>query len=148
MNRRNFLRLMSGAGTVAALPPSMVWPFRKIFLPPAPKIFNWELLVSRDAGEDEVYFLHPDQARALVQVMSGSHVFDYVPDSSTHNYLNLSRSSYPGKLGTAIVTDVNHEKGIVTYANQKPWPLFKNQVTEKMIDDTVADYYTRKALHV
>ena len=35
MERRCFLRLIAGAGLASALPPSMVFPFRKIFLPPA-----------------------------------------------------------------------------------------------------------------
>ena len=33
MNRRGFLRAMFGTGAVAAIAPSQVWPFRKIFLP-------------------------------------------------------------------------------------------------------------------
>lgn len=37
MNRRNFMRTLLGVASATALP-SEVWPFRKIFLPPAPSI--------------------------------------------------------------------------------------------------------------
>lgn len=37
MERRHFLRAMLGVAAATALP-SEIWPFRKIFLPPAPKI--------------------------------------------------------------------------------------------------------------
>lgn len=38
MNRRDFLRIAIGAGAIAAVPPSMIWPFKKIFIPLAPKL--------------------------------------------------------------------------------------------------------------
>lgn len=38
MNRRDFLRIAIGTGVIAAVPPSMIWPFKKIFIPLAPKL--------------------------------------------------------------------------------------------------------------
>lgn len=43
MNRRGFFKLALGAGSAAVVnqvAPSLVWPFRKIFLPPAPQPYQ------------------------------------------------------------------------------------------------------------
>jgi len=42
VDRRNFMRVMLGVAAATALP-SEVWPFRKIFLPPAPTIYHGDL---------------------------------------------------------------------------------------------------------
>lgn len=41
MNRRGFISALVGVVAVEAIPPSQVWPFRKIFVPPSPRIFEW-----------------------------------------------------------------------------------------------------------
>lgn len=43
MDRRNFLRSMLGVAAATALP-SEVWPFKKIFLPMAPRITRVDML--------------------------------------------------------------------------------------------------------
>lgn len=43
MNRRNFVRSILGVAAATALP-SEVWPFKKIFLPPAPMITRMDML--------------------------------------------------------------------------------------------------------
>lgn len=41
MNRRNFLRLSSGLIVASQIPPSLLWPHRKIFLPPVVAGVPW-----------------------------------------------------------------------------------------------------------
>lgn len=57
MNRRNFFRLLAGAGATAAIPPSMVWPFRKIFLPPTLTPFEYGIFPWVDDGLNEFFGL-------------------------------------------------------------------------------------------
>lgn len=46
LSRRDLLRTMLGLARVAALPLSMVWPFRKIFLPSEPTIIIPEIIIN------------------------------------------------------------------------------------------------------
>jgi hypothetical protein len=40
MNRRNFLRLSSGLIVASQVAPSLIWPFRKFFIPPPMKQYG------------------------------------------------------------------------------------------------------------
>ena len=53
MDRRNFLRSMLGVAAATALP-SEVWPFRKIFLPPAPMITRVDVLDLNYWGQNQI----------------------------------------------------------------------------------------------
>jgi hypothetical protein len=60
MNRRRFLRTMIGT----AVAPSLVWPFRKIFLPPAR---YWE----------GTSILRPDLFHGIPEYYEGVHLYDF-----------------------------------------------------------------------
>lgn len=47
MNRRRFLSLITTAAPAVVLPPSMVWPFRKIFLPPTLRVLSLQEVVDK-----------------------------------------------------------------------------------------------------
>lgn len=94
MNRRRFLNLIAGAGTAAALPPSMVWPFRKIFLPSQPKIIT---------AQD--FAFTPDK---------GITYFCIEPPPSYHDFFGLKRIPYPGQLIHEVV-DIDHENKVITF---------------------------------
>lgn len=72
MNRRSFLRTFIGGTTIAAVAPSMVWPFRKIFLPAQPtkeffKLDDFNYLAWD--SKYEVWYLNPEQAKAIEEIM-------------------------------------------------------------------------------
>lgn len=75
MNRRNFLRSMLGVAAATALP-SEIWPFRKIFVLPAPAMW-----IGIDPG---------------VLTVQGLEDLLYRP-----NVFGLMRSKYPGRLTAA-----------------------------------------------
>jgi hypothetical protein len=70
MNRRLFLGTLFGAAAAQLVPPSQVWPFRKIYTPPVLTEFH------RTPYGIGVYYALPPEP----------------------NWINLSRSPYPGKL--------------------------------------------------
>lgn len=82
MERRNFLRSILGVAAATALP-SEVWPFRKIFLPTAPKITRIDMLDLNHWGEG--YF----PAMALYSMF----YYDNHPLSR-----KLTRIEYPGRI--------------------------------------------------
>lgn len=106
MNRRRFLSLMTGAGTAAALPPSMVWPFRKIFLPPAPRIVPLQEVI--------------DEARHIidrdVSLVVGHNQFQ-VGDMVYLVYNN--RQWLPPKPSMPLkITAVDQEERIITFGDR------------------------------
>jgi hypothetical protein len=79
MDRRNFLRSMLGVAAATALP-SEVWPFKKIFLPLAPRITRVDMLDLSQWG-----------------------MAYYCPELPPYgDFLGLSRSVYPGRLSITI----------------------------------------------
>ena len=128
MDRRNFLRSMLGVAVATALP-SEVWPFKKIFLPPAPSRIDildmslWgkkpldiaaiealELEHFSKAIPDLVYRATPlfdlIKKQQTVTLVNGN-VIRYpmtmpaIPDPTT-TWLGLSRSKYPGRLSVPL----------------------------------------------
>lgn len=109
MNRRNFLRGMMGAAAVtsaAVVLPSEVWPFRKIFAPLIPK-WNWIREMGMDWGDPGgqlVYYLHPEQAKAMTTLADiqaceleyfAKSIPDllYRPDPAVYAYFKSSRTA-------------------------------------------------------
>lgn len=61
MNRRNFLRFLSTGTAIAAVAPSQVWPFRKIFLPTNAEVFGYGVVsdnISLQVAVDNMYFFY------------------------------------------------------------------------------------------
>ena len=99
MDRRNFLRTMLGVAAVTALP-SEVFPFKKIFLPPAiippalkvPRINN-VMALQLESFEKEI----PDLVYRSTPCLN----FLRMHDRANTEWLGLSRSTYPGRLTEA-----------------------------------------------
>lgn len=89
---------MLGVAAATALP-SEVWPFKKIFLPPAPRIvpLRFQYLMWNESQAQWV--VHPEQAK-LLEEMGLYHPVDLstLPSARAATYLGLSRASYPGRL--------------------------------------------------
>ena len=72
INRREFLRRVSLAGGAILLPPSMVWPHKKIFIPPVlrelPTVVGESFLLDLGLDWDEIGGVYRINERA-VEVM-------------------------------------------------------------------------------
>ena len=96
MDRRNFLRSMLGVAAATALP-SEVFPFRKIFLPSAPKVhwmgFDWGMESST------VYYCSPEQFAAYKDLWVTGRGISYLQKHVPMNdFIGLARQEYPGRL--------------------------------------------------
>ena len=96
MDRRNFLRTMLGVAAVTALP-SEVFPFKKIFLPPAKKI------VTLNEAAVEALQLESFSKGIPDLVYKSTSMYDFMRrhDRINREWLGLSRSTYPGRLTEA-----------------------------------------------
>lgn len=98
MDRRNFLRTMLGVAAVTALP-SEVFPFKKIFLPPAPTLIKVQESINDVMALELETFSKaiPD----LVYNSTSMYNFMRRHDRINREWLGLSRSTYPGRLTEA-----------------------------------------------
>jgi hypothetical protein len=71
MNRRAFLEKLLAAGAGQMIAPSMVWPFRKIFLPPAIRCGPSNVLLDPWEVSRTIWTAHPDQVRAYKEFLLG-----------------------------------------------------------------------------
>ena len=95
MNRRNFLRSMLGVAAATALP-SEIWPFRKIFVLPAPAMW-----IGIDPGVltvEAVIALELEYYRKQIPYLL------YRP-----NVFGLMRSKYPGRLTAASAIAIKEQ---------------------------------------
>jgi hypothetical protein len=101
MERRNFLRLLTG-GASALVAPSLVWPFRKIFLP----------AIVEPPLELSVWFAtqglwdRPD-AGMLTGIAIPSFEEQVAYNSQlASKWLGLSRAIYPGPLSVKTISEI------------------------------------------
>lgn len=97
MERRNFLRSLLGVAAATALP-SEIWPFRKIFVPPAPQIFVPEVL--------------PPLSVAAVEAIELEIFAKNIPDLI---YRDTPMYNYFKKSAAMQVTNVNARKKEITF---------------------------------
>lgn len=109
MERRNFLRAMLGVAAATALP-SEIWPFKKIFLPPTPKIS-----VAADWGFADSFGISY-----------------YAVQTNDVNYFGLSRSKYPGRLGF-VVDSIDHDAREITLHVER----FKDELVKRFSESTL-----------
>jgi hypothetical protein len=109
---------MLGVAAATALP-SEIFPFRKIFLPPAPQL--WAGTSIERALPDSIftdspyeYILHPEQAKVFRELYNPLIPLDEMPDARFARYLGLSRSNYPGHLSAAKSSKLLLRAGILS----------------------------------
>lgn len=116
MNRRLFLRNLLGASP-ALVAPSLVWPFRKIFLPvvgPATWISDEWTKYFEPPGPFGVEVSREELTRTLGEFKSGIGYLAIDEPPSPH-WLNLKRSIYPGPLhGTVNGAELLRRAGILS----------------------------------
>lgn len=112
MNRRRFLNLIAGAGTAAALPPSMVWPFRKIFLPPQNTLIADRIFEELNAALRD--FMHKTDQQFYVDGVAGITYYTTSPPPSYHDFFGLKRTPYPGRL-SHTVKHIDQRNKVITF---------------------------------
>lgn len=114
MDRRNFLRSVLGVAAATALP-SEVWPFRKIFLPPAKPIkflehpvIDWSRVDVLDMhywgmdfgypGKLGLFLVKPgEEACTSIEIVAENnrHAIDMVVETMRETHCELLRKSFP-----------------------------------------------------
>lgn len=115
MNRRRFLGTLLGTGASTLVPPSMVWPFRKIFLPTIPRT-QFRIVTLEEITILARNIIERDSAAIIERAILARHL--YLGDTLfvlKHREFRIPMQ-IPDTRIAMVCTDVDFEKKEITFA--------------------------------